>query len=82
MLEMTEWAYMGDTENGLQIWCKINAIDGEKHLRIQYKTNDGERIGGIESHKIKKIRLLNGLIDCCCMDFGWDIAHDSLIKSK
>jgi len=74
MNKFNEWLHTGESENGkLQVWCKIDTIDDEKHLKMQYRDDNGNVIGTTQIHPVDHIKLLNSLVDCYRMEYGWDI---------
>jgi hypothetical protein len=74
MNNQTEWLHTGETEDEkLQIWCKIDTVDGEKYLKFKYTDFEGKKIGEIQCYSVNQIKLLNSLIDTYRMTYGWDI---------
>lgn len=68
--KINEWLHTGELENGLlQVWCKIDWIDGEKYLKVEYR--DGDKVITREDYPVKHVRLLNGLVDCYYMEHGY-----------
>ena len=74
MDKYTEWLHTGESENGkLQVWCKIDTIDNEKYLKMQYRDFNGNTVGQSIDYPVKQIKMLNSLIDCYRMEYGYDI---------
>lgn len=73
MDKFPEWLHTGESENGmLEVWCKIDTIDDVKYLKVQYRESSGNIIASFD-HQVDHVKLLNGLIDCYRMEYGWDI---------
>jgi len=50
-------------ENGLNVWCKIDILDDNQYLKVQYRDRDGQVIDKTYDYPVKQIRALNNMID-------------------
>ena len=50
-------------DNGLETWCKIDTLDDEQYLKVQYRDRDGKIIDKTHDYPVRHIKNLNNIID-------------------
>ncbi|MCE5220138.1 MAG: hypothetical protein LLF98_02425 [Clostridium sp.] len=79
MDEFNNWFNTGNTENGLEIWCAVDVLEGEKYLKVKYK-KDGKQVDTIQVYPVKKIKMLSNLIDI--INYKTNYPHIDLVARR
>ena len=64
MDKINEWINLQSlSDTGLHTWGKIDTLDDEQYLKIQYRNDNGEVVGKTQDYPVKLIKSLNNMID-------------------
>ena len=64
MDKINEWINLQSlSDTGLRTWGKIDTLDDEQYLKIQYRNDNGEVVGKTQDYPVKLIKSLNNMID-------------------
>jgi len=70
MDKFNEWIFAGNTDNGLQTWCKVDTLGDTNYLKFQYRNTEGNVVDVTHTYPVDHVKMLNVLVDICCKEYG------------